>query len=390
MSQYNLGNCYANGWGVAVDARKATYWFNRALRSGVQQAVGRLQHFGLPVLDDEDLEELALSPEEVYAQHLAAAEAGDAEEMDTVAVLLLIGQGVKADPEAAMVWLERALQAGSPSAMVTKGNLLAGFFKSTANTVAVDGPAALAMFDKAEAAGKDCSLQRAEIAMKGIGGAPRDAALCVKILQEIFARSHVIPQYKAAADLFAATTGHHEAGSKAASDAAVAAGRPFEMSVEHIREAHLNYALLYDFGFGVAENKDIAKRHYSSAADRQPLAKARMSELEAIEDASKGPVTYPADQGDGPFRAGIRMKPDGTPEFIIKGPDDLSEEGILATYRELAEDKEMEEAQVFLGLAYENGSLGLAKDLERARSLYAAAAKKGLWWAEQAVARLQG
>ena len=37
-AQYNLGVCYANGWGVAKDPEQAVYWYRKAAEQGDARA----------------------------------------------------------------------------------------------------------------------------------------------------------------------------------------------------------------------------------------------------------------------------------------------------------------------------------------------------------------
>jgi TPR repeat protein len=386
-----LGNCYYNGWGVEADAAQATIWYNRAYHNGVGVAGRCLTQHELPFLSEDQA--YGRSPEEAFARHLALAQQGDADEMNTVANFLLLGQGVERNVGAALGLLGQAARCGAASALVTMANLHAGFLPGMEPT-SRDGAEALKLFGMAQEAGIDCTVERVEIYLKGMVGVERDPARAVALLQDAFARSHVIPMYKAGADLWHAMLGVHEAGSKEASDAAVAAGKPFTMSVDDLRKCHYKYALMQDFGCGLPENKRIAEKHYSSSSDRVPLAKARLDELRFMSSVGKPPVEYssppppPSQQaGKGDTRIGFRRGPDGKYEFVTDEVQECRLPEVLAIYRKEAEEGNAE-AKFFLGQSYERGTLGLPVDLQRAKALYTESAAEGVWWAEKALERL--
>lgn len=43
-SQFMIGECYANGWGVNTDIKEAKYWYNKASSQGYEPAKEKLKN----------------------------------------------------------------------------------------------------------------------------------------------------------------------------------------------------------------------------------------------------------------------------------------------------------------------------------------------------------
>eukprot|EP00050_Salpingoeca_kvevrii_P017662 m.67140 g.67140 ORF g.67140 m.67140 type:complete len:487 (+) comp7656_c0_seq1:646-2106(+) len=315
-------------------------------------------------LDEDTL--AGRSPEEIFARCLEAAKNGDDEAMCRVALMRLQGEGTERDLDAAFAWLDKAMEAENATAFGVRGSLLTGRLPGLPPT-SLDGYAAIELYERAEAKGFDFTEEKVSTILLGLGGVTRDAPRCVALLQDAFARSHVIPQYKAMADLQATLFGPetHEAGSKEASDAAVAAGKPFRMSIDEIRRCHFYYAVMTEARFGLPYDAELAKRHYSAAADRVAIAAARLAELELDQSQSN-----PGEAIEAAGEDGLQAQ----------------QAEVLGVYTAQAEEHEPF-AQYFLAQAYEHGALGLEADLQQASDLYTRAASC-LAWAQDDAERL--
>ncbi|MBU6525971.1 SEL1-like repeat protein [Methylocystis sp. MJC1] len=106
-AQYELAVRYADGRGVARDAKTAAEWFEKAASQGLAPALYRLGSFY----------EKGVGVERDYARarkyYLSAAEAGNARAMHNLAVLLAEGgDGGKPDYPAASGWFHKAAEYG--------------------------------------------------------------------------------------------------------------------------------------------------------------------------------------------------------------------------------------------------------------------------------------
>ena len=45
-AQFNLGNCYFNGWGVSKNMAEAVKWYKKAARQGIPNAKKALNNLG--------------------------------------------------------------------------------------------------------------------------------------------------------------------------------------------------------------------------------------------------------------------------------------------------------------------------------------------------------
>lgn len=109
-AQYLLGNAYFAGAGVKQDYRKAADWYRRAAEQGHADAQYNLALlYGSEVLGAPDLKE-------TYSWMRAAAEGGIAEAY--VALGLMADDGKTPEGEKAADWFEKGAGAGDPQGMI--------------------------------------------------------------------------------------------------------------------------------------------------------------------------------------------------------------------------------------------------------------------------------
>lgn len=105
-AQFTLGNFYLSGFGVRRSVRQALKWLERAADQDDVDALvrlGDLHHEGKEVVEDE---------ERACACYRRAAELGSARGEYMYGSFLIKGAAVKADPVAALDWLDRAVAQG--------------------------------------------------------------------------------------------------------------------------------------------------------------------------------------------------------------------------------------------------------------------------------------
>ena len=105
-AQYNLGICYYNGDGVAVDKAEAVKWLRKAAEKGHLQAqtlIGAFYFQGDGVAEDQA---------EAVKWFRKAAEKGHPESQTMLGMCYLNGEGVAADKTEAVKWLWKAAEQG--------------------------------------------------------------------------------------------------------------------------------------------------------------------------------------------------------------------------------------------------------------------------------------
>ena len=101
-----VGRCHELGWGVPVDHVEASRWFRRAAEKGSDWGAYNL---GCMLLYGEGVPH---EPDQALAWFLASAERGNPKAMGFVARCLEEGWGTQADRAAASSWYERAAESG--------------------------------------------------------------------------------------------------------------------------------------------------------------------------------------------------------------------------------------------------------------------------------------
>ncbi|MGQ0547934.1 MAG: tetratricopeptide repeat protein [Betaproteobacteria bacterium] len=107
-AQFNLALLYENGLGVAADAAKAAYWFERAADQGdrtAQAYLGEMYANGLGV-ERDDVVALKWSRR--------AAELGDAVSQYNVGFFYAMGRGIEPSDVQAYAWLTVGMENGAP------------------------------------------------------------------------------------------------------------------------------------------------------------------------------------------------------------------------------------------------------------------------------------
>lgn len=105
-AQYNVGVCYANGYGVEQDHSKAVEWYKKSAEQGYVYAqfnLGSCYYNGSGVEQDF---------EKAFEMLMMAAEQGLANAQLAVARCYLRGEGVKQDSAKADEWIEKAVEQG--------------------------------------------------------------------------------------------------------------------------------------------------------------------------------------------------------------------------------------------------------------------------------------
>ncbi len=118
-SQAALGSMYANGWGVAQDAREAVRWYRQAAEQGHANA-----QFNLGVMYDKG-DGVAKDAREAVRWYRQAAEQGDAEAQNNLGVMYDKGDGVAKDAREAVRWYRQAAEQGHANAQFNLGVMYA-------------------------------------------------------------------------------------------------------------------------------------------------------------------------------------------------------------------------------------------------------------------------
>ena len=114
-AQFNLGSCYADGYGISQDDAKAVYWFTKAAEQGVDYAqynLGMCYYFGKGVRLDYTMA--------VY-WYTKAAEKGNAKAQSNLGLCYEKGKGVSQDYVKAVYWYTKAAEQGNDYAQYNLG-----------------------------------------------------------------------------------------------------------------------------------------------------------------------------------------------------------------------------------------------------------------------------
>ena len=109
-AQYNLGNMYYFGTGVAKDYNEAVKWYRKAAEQGLAQAqnnLGFMYNKGYGVAKDYN---------EAFKWWRKAAEQGDAKAQCNLGVMYDTGEGVAKDYNEAVKWFRKAAEQGHAQA----------------------------------------------------------------------------------------------------------------------------------------------------------------------------------------------------------------------------------------------------------------------------------
>jgi TPR repeat protein len=124
--------------------------------------------------DDSPLPPVAPSDQESMAKYRKAADAGDADAMNSIGLMYDNGQGVPRDDQQAMVWYRKAAAAGNSNAA-----LQLGFDYGTGHGVSIDYQQAMAWYRKAAAEGNTAAMRNIGILYWDGRGVPMDHNLAV-------------------------------------------------------------------------------------------------------------------------------------------------------------------------------------------------------------------
>lgn len=116
---FEIGSRYADGRGVAKDAKKATEWYRKAADAGFAPAqfrLGSLYEKGIGV---------ERSPDNAKTLYQLAAEQGNASAMHNLAVLFAMGAAGPVDNESAAKWFVKAAELGVKDSQFNLGILAA-------------------------------------------------------------------------------------------------------------------------------------------------------------------------------------------------------------------------------------------------------------------------
>lgn len=153
---FDLGMQYYEGWGGSPkNYDKAVLWFRRAAEAGHM-----LAQFNLGVCYDEGIG-VALDQRQSLAWFLRAAEAGYAEAQSAVGRHYFNGEGVRQDKQRALMWYRRAADAGHVRALLK----LAVCYE-TGDGVAVDEKRSLALYKQVELAAAAGSVEAISAILK--------------------------------------------------------------------------------------------------------------------------------------------------------------------------------------------------------------------------------
>jgi len=110
-AQVEVGECYANGKGVAQDAGEAADWYRKAAN---QKSIGGELHLA-ELYRDGDGKKFPRDMEQAAAWYRKAADQGDPGAQGTLGMLYTLGQGVPRSDVDAYFWLDLAASVGSPN-----------------------------------------------------------------------------------------------------------------------------------------------------------------------------------------------------------------------------------------------------------------------------------
>jgi TPR repeat protein len=124
--------------------------------------------------DDSPLPPVAPTDQELMAKYRKAADAGDADAMNSIGLMYDNGQGVPRDAQQAMVWYRKAAAGGNSNAA-----LQLGFDYGTGHGVPIDYQQAMAWYRKAAAEGNTAAMRNIGILYWDGRGVPMDHNLAV-------------------------------------------------------------------------------------------------------------------------------------------------------------------------------------------------------------------
>lgn len=114
-AQYNLGQCFFYGTGVAVDQHEAVIWWTKAAKNGDAMAqfnVGNCYENGIDVAVDKS---------EAVKWWILSAEAGNIAAQSNLGFCYWNGEGITIDKKEAAKWYTRAAKAGDTDAQFNLG-----------------------------------------------------------------------------------------------------------------------------------------------------------------------------------------------------------------------------------------------------------------------------
>ena len=126
-AQYNLGLCYANGWGVGLSYIEAAEWLQKAIAQGHKDAEESMElldlgQYGNTTLDSAVIEYKNGRFAAAAVAFKTLAEQGDAEANYLLGICYKNGKGVEQSYTAAAAWYMRAAEKGHTQAQCTLGD----------------------------------------------------------------------------------------------------------------------------------------------------------------------------------------------------------------------------------------------------------------------------
>jgi TPR repeat protein len=120
-AKLQLGDCYVNGRGVQQNYEQAKYWYNEAVKDGVEGAEDRLARLCYRLGYSFTHEEIDLKAAKLNFE--LAAKCGSLDGMYGLAYSYLMGHGVDVDDEMAYTWFKEAADLGhEPSQQMIAGH----------------------------------------------------------------------------------------------------------------------------------------------------------------------------------------------------------------------------------------------------------------------------
>ncbi|MFC0409577.1 tetratricopeptide repeat protein [Roseomonas elaeocarpi] len=119
-AQTNIGTCFAQGFGVPVDATLALRWLTLSAEAGYAPGQRNLADFLLRGAEGQGIDP---DPARAAALYRQAAEAGDALAQDMLSWMLLEGEVIPSDPTEARRWAGLAAAQGIAASMTRMGLL---------------------------------------------------------------------------------------------------------------------------------------------------------------------------------------------------------------------------------------------------------------------------
>ncbi|MCR5338769.1 MAG: tetratricopeptide repeat protein [Lachnospiraceae bacterium] len=114
-AQYELGQCYTNGYGIEEDIEKAVFWYKKSAEQGyasAQYSLGDCYYYGEGVEEDE---------EKAVCWYRKAADQGNADAQFSLGYCYDNGIGTEIDEEKAFYWYQKAAKQGNADAQFSLG-----------------------------------------------------------------------------------------------------------------------------------------------------------------------------------------------------------------------------------------------------------------------------